>query len=102
MRQPLLCNYVDSLPSNLFICLITDHLHYYYIGLTDAAKANIWEWSHSKTLPTFTDWGNMQPETNNEHCAALFGTHAFTWHDVVCDIQHTFICQVDSFNLQRM
>ncbi|CAG2190186.1 unnamed protein product [Mytilus edulis] len=48
-----------------------NHTVSYWIGLTDVAKLNTWEWVHGRSLPNFTDWHPTQPVDNDEHCALL-------------------------------
>lgn len=74
-----------------------DHTVSYWIGLTDVAKLNTWEWVHGRSLPNFTDWHPTQPADNDEHCALLLGITAFKWHDQKCDAIINFICQEDIY-----
>ncbi|VDI13454.1 Hypothetical predicted protein [Mytilus galloprovincialis] len=70
-----------------------NHTVSYWIGLTDIANVNTWEWSHSRSLPNFTDWHPLQPGNNNQHCGSLLGFYGLDWHDQHCDTINHFVCQ---------
>jgi hypothetical protein len=71
--------------------------HHFYIGLTDEAQLNVWEWVESRTALNYTDWGTkpQQPDHyhNDEHCVILQANDGYDWHDAECDRMNQFICE---------
>ncbi|XP_071140876.1 perlucin-like [Mytilus edulis] len=77
-----------------------DQRHHYFIGLTDEALLDEWEWVESATKPNFTDWGNHQPDHNgnDEHCVLFYARDHYRWHDADCDDHNYFICEEEEVN----
>ncbi|CAG2193376.1 CD206 [Mytilus edulis] len=77
-----------------------DHNHHYFIGLTDEAALDEWEWVQSATKPNFTNWGNHQPDHNgnDEHCVLFYARDHYRWHDADCDDHNYFICEEEEVN----
>ncbi|XP_076081865.1 uncharacterized protein LOC143052684 [Mytilus galloprovincialis] len=77
-----------------------DQRHHYFIGLTDEALLDEWEWVESATKPNFTDWGNHQPDHNgnDEHCVLFYARDHYRWHDADCDYHNYFICEEEEVN----
>ncbi|CAC5425211.1 unnamed protein product [Mytilus coruscus] len=77
-----------------------DNDYNYFIGLTDEAALDEWEWVQSATKPNFTNWGDNQPDHqgNDEHCVFLYAKDHYRWHDVDCDDHDLFICEEEEMN----
>jgi len=57
--------------------------NYHWIGLTDWNGE--WIWRHSHETPTYTNWGPNQPDSADQHCVFLWGTHQGQWADYLCE-----------------
>jgi hypothetical protein len=84
--------------SYVFWWYLTAQGHHFYIGLTDEAQLNVWEWVESRTTLNYTDWGtkpHQQPDhvRNSEHCVLLYGNDGYAWHDADCHHMNQFICE---------
>ncbi|XP_044195268.1 collectin-12-like [Thunnus albacares] len=69
---------------------------YFWIGLTDRAAENVWQWLDGTEL-TFTKWKPGQPDNwghgheMGEDCAGL--SHEGLWNDFFCEDHISYICE---------
>ena len=40
---------------------------------------------HSHETPSYTNWGPNQPDSADQHCVFLWGTHQGQWADYLCE-----------------
>ena len=75
--------------------------HDYFIGLTDEAQTNVWEWVDTITTLNYTNWGPNQPDhrDHEEHCVFMLHDDAYEWHDVPCVDRNRFICESEEINV---
>lgn len=71
----------------------------YWLGGTYKPKENVFIWSLSQNVITFTDWDVGEP--NNlygiEHCLALWYYSGFAWYDERCHKLKRFICEKSKY-----
>ncbi|KAM4727629.1 collectin-12 [Anableps anableps] len=69
---------------------------YFWLGLTDKEKENVWKWVDG-TMPVFTNWKPGQPDNwthghaDGEDCVGL--VHYAYWNDFYCTDRIGFICE---------
>uniref|UniRef100_A0A3Q1FIW2 Collectin-12 n=1 Tax=Acanthochromis polyacanthus TaxID=80966 RepID=A0A3Q1FIW2_9TELE len=69
---------------------------YFWLGLTDREKENVWKWVDG-TIPVFKKWKPGQPDNwthgheDGEDCAGLI--HNANWNDFYCTDRIGFICE---------
>ena len=72
-----------------------------WIGIDDKSQEGYFRYASDTTSVIYTDWDNLQPDNGNygpgnEDCIMLLkwsGAIRFKWHDAVCSVKKSFICE---------
>ncbi len=59
----------------------------HWIGLEDGVIENVWKWSGTDNVATFTSWYTPNNEPNQgsgANCAVMYDHYAYNWADEPC------------------
>ncbi|XP_077985570.1 EGF-like repeat and discoidin I-like domain-containing protein 3 [Glandiceps talaboti] len=85
---------IDNAEENMFLKEFVCDTYPLWIGLTDLARENHFEWDNGQET-TYRNWNSGEPDNDrqSEHCVHLSTNVAGKWNDAECSENIGYICE---------